>query len=190
MKSSAALPPLSAASAEASESLPGSAALTPTMATGSESREGTLVAKDAKSKRQRVATAIVEEGGGPESKERAVESRRQRVADTGAEGGGEDESNMLSPAQGTGSDYEAGAPCVKESDIQRGGRLEEGEEDSKAMSVAKAAAVRQYLKNNETPMDCDADALLALNAKLAELLRAAVRRAHQNGRKTLKGYDI
>ena len=118
------------------------------------------------------------------------ESRRQRVAETGAEGGGEDESNMLSPAQGTGSDYEAGAPCVKESDIQRGGRLEEGEEDSKAMSVAKAAAVRQYLKNNETPMDCDADALLALNAKLAELLRAAARRAQQNGRKTLKGYDI
>ena len=72
---------------------------------------------------------------------------------------------------------------------------EEGcEEDSKAPEsgtwLIVAKAVRQYLKNNETAMHCGADALPALNAKLADLLRDAMQRAQQNGRKTLKGCDF
>ena len=69
-----------------------------------------------------------------------------------------------------------------------------GEEDGKAPEsgtwLIVAKAVRQYLQNNETAMHCGADALPALNAKLADLLRDAMHRAQQNGRKTLKGCDF
>ena len=113
---------------------------------------------------------------GSESKAIAVE-----------EGGGEG-SNTLRPVQATSSDFKEGAPGAKKSKRQRSAAPEEGEEDSKALVVAKA--VRQYLKNNETAMHCGADALPALNAKIAGLLRDAMQRAQQNGRKTLKGCDF
>lgn len=53
-----------------------------------------------------------------------------------------------------------------------------------------AKAVRQHLKNHETSMHCGSDALPALNAKLADIIREAIARAHANGRKTLKGCDF
>jgi hypothetical protein len=69
-----------------------------------------------------------------------------------------------------------------------------GEEDTKAPETGTwlivAKAVRMHLKNNETSMHCGADALPALNAKLADMLRDAMQRAQCNGRKTLKGCDF
>ena len=103
------------------------------------------------------------------------------------EGGGEG-SNTPGAAQATSSDFRAGAAGARRSKRQRSAALEEGEEDSRALVVAKA--VRQYLKSNEATMHCGADALTALNAKLTELLRDAMQRAQENGRKTLKGCDF
>lgn len=53
-----------------------------------------------------------------------------------------------------------------------------------------AKAVRLYLKTHESSMHCGSDALPALNAKLADLLREASGRARANGRKTLKASDF
>ena len=53
-----------------------------------------------------------------------------------------------------------------------------------------AKAVRMHLKNNEVSMHCGADALPALNAKLAEFIKDAIVRASANGRKTLKACDF
>lgn len=68
------------------------------------------------------------------------------------------------------------------------------EDDSKTLEsgtwLIVAKSVRMYLKNNETAMHCGADALPALNAKLADLLRDAMQRAQCNGRKTLKACDF
>ena len=163
------------------------------MATGSKSKESAPGATDAKSKRQRVAKEVVEGGGqGSESKEGTpgAKSKRQRVAKEVVEGGGQGSKTpgALRPAQATNSDSKESAPGAKKSKSPRSAAPEEGEEDSKALVVAKA--VREYLKNNETPMHCGADALPALNAKLADLLRDSIRRAQQNGRKTLKGCDF
>ena len=175
------------------EVLPGSPVLTPSMAAGSKSKAIAPGAKDAKSKRQRVSKEGVEGGGeGSESKEGAkgakgAKSKRQRVAKAGGEGGGEG-SETPGAVQATSSDSNESAPGVKESKSQRSAALEEGEEDSRALVVAKA--VRQYLKSNEATMHCGADALTALNAKLTELLRDAMQRAQENGRKTLKGCDF
>ena len=172
------------------EVLPGSPVLTPSMAAGSKSKAIAPGAKDAKSKRQRVAKEVVEGGGeGSESKEGAkgAKSKMQRVAKAGGEGGGEG-SETPGAVQATSSDSIEGAPGAKESRSPRSAAPEEGKEDSKALVVAKA--VRQYLKNNETAMHCGADALPVLNAKITGLLRDAMQRAQQNGRKTLKGCDF
>ena len=53
-----------------------------------------------------------------------------------------------------------------------------------------AKAVRMHLKNHEHSMHCGSDALPALNAKLADMIRDAMNRAHLNGRKTLKACDF
>ena len=163
------------------------------MAAGSKSKAIAPGAKDAKSKRQRVAKEVVEGGGeGSESKEGAkgAKSKMQRVAKAVGEGGGEgsETPGAPRPVQATSSDSIEGAPGAKESRSPRSAAPEEGKEDSKALVVAKA--VRQYLKNNETAMHCGADALPVLNAKITGLLRDAMQRAQQNGRKTLKGCDF
>ena len=170
------------------EFLPGSPVLTPSMAAGSKSK---AIAPGAKE--------VVEGGGeGSESKEgakgakgargaRGAKSKRQRVAKAG-DGEGSNTPGAPRPVQATSSDSNESAPGVKESKSQRSAALEEGEEDSKALVVAKA--LREHLKNNETPMHCGADALPALNAKIADLLRDAMHRAQKNGRKTLKGCDF
>jgi histone H3/H4 len=103
--------------------------------------------------------------GGEDSS--ASGAKKPRVAKA-AEGGGED-------AAESGAKSKTKAP-------------ESGGEDSEGLVVAKA--VRQYLKNNETPLHCGGDALPALSGKVAGLLRDAARRAQQNGRKTLKGCDF
>ena len=53
-----------------------------------------------------------------------------------------------------------------------------------------AKAVRSHLKASETSMHCGSDALPALNAKLADMIRDAVLRASLNGRKTIKACDF
>lgn len=53
-----------------------------------------------------------------------------------------------------------------------------------------AKAVRMHLKSHETAMHCGSDALPALNAKLADMIRDAIVRAQGNGRKTLKACDF
>lgn len=53
-----------------------------------------------------------------------------------------------------------------------------------------AKAVRMHLKSHETAMHCGSDALPALNAKLADIIRDAIVRAQNNGRKTLKACDF
>lgn len=53
-----------------------------------------------------------------------------------------------------------------------------------------AKAVRMHLKSHETAMHCGSDALPALNAKLADMIKDAIVRAQSNGRKTLKACDF
>lgn len=53
-----------------------------------------------------------------------------------------------------------------------------------------AKAVRMHLKSHETAMHCGSDALPALNAKLADMIKDAINRAQSNGRKTLKACDF
>jgi len=63
-----------------------------------------------------------------------------------------------------------------------------GPESGTWLIVAKA--VRMHLKNHEVSMHCGSDALPALNAKLADLIKDAIGRAQTNGRKTLKACDF
>ena len=51
-------------------------------------------------------------------------------------------------------------------------------------------AVRAYLKTNVYAMHCGSDAIPAINAKVQELLDDGCKRAHGNGRKTLKACDF
>lgn len=68
------------------------------------------------------------------------------------------------------------------------GGEERGPESGTWLIVAKA--VRMHLKNHEVSMHCGSDALPALNAKLADLIKDAIGRAQTNGRKTLKACDF
>ena len=65
---------------------------------------------------------------------------------------------------------------------------EKGPESGTWLIVAKA--VRMHLKSHEVSMHCGSDALPALNAKLADLIKDAIGRAQTNGRKTLKACDF
>lgn len=71
-----------------------------------------------------------------------------------------------------------------------GDALCEGKTPDTGTWLVVAKAVRLHLKNHETVMHCGSDVLPALNAKLAELIREAIVRAQQNGRKTIKACDF
>ena len=51
-------------------------------------------------------------------------------------------------------------------------------------------AVREYLKGIPTPVNCSAEALVAINMRLQCILLEAVGRTYDNGRKTLKACDL
>ena len=57
-------------------------------------------------------------------------------------------------------------------------------------SLIVARAVREYLKTLPNPVNCSAEALVTINAKLQCLLMEAACRSHDNRRKTLKASDL
>ena len=65
-----------------------------------------------------------------------------------------------------------------------------GAEDEGVNSMVVAKSVRALLKSLPTPVNCGAEALTAINAKVQRLLLEAAGRAHDNGRKTFKASDL
>ena len=80
------------------------------------------------------------------------------------------------------------ASPAEEVDGKPAKRQRASSEEGGSLIVAKA--VREYLKSLPNPVNCSAEALVTINAKLQCLLLEAAGRSHDNGRKTLKESDL